>query len=106
LAFQEGEQILTPEESMGELERLTTIPGCTSRLTSAQYTGSASYADAYDQAIWATAGLGSNPGRNLVDSSRLISYEQMRNATKVEEMKQVILDFDPALPVIWENSKS
>jgi hypothetical protein len=102
--MQEGDEIVDPQESLTLLERLTTVPGCEATFKTAQYTGSASYADAYDNALWATAGLSTNPGRNLVDSSRLVSYDMMRDESKVAEIAQAILDLDPAFPFIWQNS--
>jgi hypothetical protein len=102
--FQAGEEVFNANKTLVGLEPLTTITGCTASFKSSQYTGSKSYNDAYQGAIWATAKLSSNPGVNIVDLNRLITYEQVNNQDKIAEIKDFILNIAPSVPFIWQNS--
>ena len=103
--IQAGEEVFSVNKTLAGLEPLTKITGCTASFKAAQYTGSKSYNDAYQGAIWATAKLGSNPGVNLVDLNRLITYEQVNNQDKIAEIKDLILNIAPSVPFIWQNSR-
>jgi hypothetical protein len=102
--IQAGEEVFSVDKTFAGLERLTKIEGCTASLKAAQYTGSKSYNDAYQSAIWATAKLGSNPGANIVDLNRLVSYDQVKDQNKIAEIKDLILSMAPSVPFIWQNS--
>jgi hypothetical protein len=100
----EGADIPGPGASLELLEPLTTAPGCNASFRPAQYSGDQSFFDAYYNAVWPTARLGSNPGRNIVDASRLVSYEMMLDPDKVTEIKELIKNNNPLIPFIWQNS--
>ncbi|KAH7328753.1 hypothetical protein B0I35DRAFT_418225 [Stachybotrys elegans] len=104
LPLQDGAEIPDLEASMELLEPLTTAPGCSASFRPAQFLGNESYVDAYYNAIWATAQLGSNPGRNIVDASRLVSYDMMLDPGKVSEIKDLIKNNNPSVPFIWQNN--
>jgi hypothetical protein len=101
--FQEGDKIISPNESLSHLQPIMTVPGCRANLKPYQSTGKSSWYNAYIDAVWPRAQPGSLVGVTLNDISRIVSYDQMNDKETLQKMK----DYFSTLihPVIWENSE-
>lgn len=60
--------------------------------------------DAYDGAIWPVVKAGSQVGVNLINLSRLISYDMIRDPEQRKQMVDFIVNLEH--PFIWQNGTS
>lgn len=90
------------EKTLEFFDSILNVEGCSPDFASGQFTGSASWNDAYQGLLVPIIEDGTSVGVNLADMSRTISYDMINDAEQREKIKQHILSSVP--PVIWQNS--
>lgn len=78
------------------------VQGCQAKLGASQFTGSASWNDAYTNVVIPTVAPGGLVGVNLMDTSRIITYDMMNRTDTLQKLKDHITS--STVPVIWQNS--
>lgn len=79
IPLQNEEDIRSVTETLEEAQSVVGVEGCTPVLNAAQFTGAASWNDAYQGVVWPVAQPGSLVGVNLQDHSRLVTYDAITN---------------------------
>lgn len=100
-AFQEG-PVESANKTREAFNSILNVEGCSANFSAAQFTGSASWNDAYLNVVFPTIEDGAIVGGNLADLSRIISYDLINDPEGRERIKEHILTSVP--PVIWQNS--
>ncbi|RWA11321.1 hypothetical protein EKO27_g3777 [Xylaria grammica] len=98
------EDIKTANETLEEVEAVVGVEGCTTALSASQFTGSASWNDAYQGVVWPIAQPGSLVGVNLQDHSRLVTYDAVNDEDKRQLIKDAIISLPAEIPFIWQNN--
>ncbi|KAI1310653.1 FAD-binding domain-containing protein [Xylaria venustula] len=104
IPFQDEDSIKSFNETVEEVEAVVAVDGCTAALQGAQFTGPASWNDAYQGVVWPVAQPGSLVGVNLQDHSRLISYDAIHSEDQRQKIKDSILALPAEVPFIWQNN--
>lgn len=100
-AFKSG-PVESAETTLKAFDTVLNTEGCAPNITAEQYTGSASWNDAYKGLVVPTIEDGTTVGVNLADLSRTVSYDQINSPEEREKIKEHIVSSVP--PVIWQNS--
>lgn len=90
------------EETLGAFDSILNVEGCEADFASRQFTGPASWNDAYQGLVVPIIEDGTSVGVNLADLSRTVSYDIINDAEQREKIKEHITSSVP--PVIWQNS--
>lgn len=92
--------------SLAAFESLLSIRSCTPTVKTAQFTGPQSWSEAYTAVIWPIVKAGGPVGINILNFSRLVSYDIMGNKEKVQNIKGYILGLPKEFTFIWQNCKT
>ncbi|KAI0459092.1 FAD-binding domain-containing protein [Xylaria acuta] len=104
IPYQSQADVKTANETLEEVRAVVSVDGCTAAIQGAQFTGSASWNDAYQGVVWPIAQPGSKVGINLQDHSRLVTYNAMHDEEKRQLIKDSILSLPAEIPFIWQNN--
>ncbi|KAI1741663.1 FAD-binding domain-containing protein [Xylaria scruposa] len=104
IPYQSQADVRTVNETLEEVQAVVSVDGCTAAIQGAQFTGPASWNDAYQGVVWPVAQPGSKVGINLQDHSRLVSYDAMHYEEKRQLIKDSILSLPAEIPFIWQNN--
>ncbi|KAI8950396.1 FAD-binding domain-containing protein [Xylaria longipes] len=104
IPYQSQADVKTANETLEEVQAVVGVDGCTVAIQGAQFTGSASWNDAYQGVVWPVAQPGSKVGINLQDHSRLVSYDAIQDEEKRQLIKDMILALPAEIPFIWQNN--
>ncbi|KAI1817328.1 FAD-binding domain-containing protein [Poronia punctata] len=104
VAYQNEDEVKTADETLAEVTEVVGVDGCTPALKASQFTGSASWNEAYQGVVWPVAQPASRVGVNLQDYSRLVSNDAINDEEQRQLIKDTILSLPAEIPFIWQNN--
>jgi hypothetical protein len=104
--YEYNETVKPAAEDFAAYDALVAVEGCTSTLEANQFTGSASWDDAYHAKYWPAAEDGSIVGINIQDFSRIVSQELVDDEAGLQSIKDYLVGLPGGIPFIWQNCRS
>jgi hypothetical protein len=104
--FVDAENLAQGKASLAAIESLLRLRSCTPTVNIAQFTGPKCWAEAYTAVIWPIVKAGGPIGTNILNFSRLVSYDIMSDQKKLQKVKEYILGLPGNFTLVWQNCKS
>ncbi|KAI0199812.1 FAD-binding domain-containing protein [Astrocystis sublimbata] len=102
--YQNQTDVKTPDQTLAEVQSTVGIQGCTPAIEAAQFTGPASWNDAYRRVVSPIAEPAFRLGINLQDQSRIVSYDAIHHKDTKQLITDAILALPADVPFIWQNN--